>query len=149
MTNPLELREKVTRGDRPEIPSHTPPPLAALLESMWHQEIIMRPTTAQVLEVLEKLYATMMEKENTVEDYIMVRRTTDLQDGRHDAKSKGLHESGAKMIGSNMSNTRNRGFLAAPQGPQETIEEEADVEAQQNEEDGKKNDGRQAEHIAV
>jgi hypothetical protein len=46
---------KVIRGERPDIPVHCPPGLAALMQQCWSQVPIDRPSCARVLQQLNLL----------------------------------------------------------------------------------------------
>nr|GME09893.1 serine/threonine-protein kinase STY17-like [Ipomoea batatas] len=45
----------VQQGLRPNIPKHTHPKLAELLENCWHQDPTKRPEFSEILEILKQI----------------------------------------------------------------------------------------------
>mmetsp|Transcript_59628 Transcript_59628/g.118474 ORF Transcript_59628/g.118474 Transcript_59628/m.118474 type:complete len:122 (+) Transcript_59628:881-1246(+) len=57
--SPLDIREKVTSGERPSIPRTMPYACEALVRKLWHATSTLRPTFAEVVPSLEAVLDTL------------------------------------------------------------------------------------------
>lgn len=55
ISSAIEVKRRVQKGKRPELPSHCPPELKALIERCWRHDPKERPKFGEICEELERL----------------------------------------------------------------------------------------------
>ncbi len=83
--NPLELRQMVLDGKRPQLPSQTPTVIVKLIASMVHEDPNQRPDIKSVVGILKTLYQSNIRTiESKDSDFLLVEDGTRRGDAQID-----------------------------------------------------------------